>query len=155
MTITALEPTHTVPDGLPSRRPSPSGLRLLSPSSPRYVRPLRLVPPVSGPQRTAAAYSRGVQVTRRGRLVLTLTVMAVTAVIALLGAFGARPADAGPARGTSAGSVVVQPGDTLWAVALRAAPQADPRVTVDRIAKLNGITDTVLQPGQRLKLPAR
>jgi LysM repeat protein len=51
--------------------------------------------------------------------------------------------------------VVVGPGETLWDIAVRDDPEGDPRVTVRRIADLNGLSDSVVQPGQRLRMPAR
>jgi Tfp pilus assembly protein FimV len=48
-------------------------------------------------------------------------------------------------------SVVVQPGDTIWSLAARAAPGADPRPVVDAIVEANGGAQLV--PGQRLELP--
>jgi LysM repeat protein len=50
--------------------------------------------------------------------------------------------------------VVVAPGENLWAIARHAVPGADPRVTVDRIVTLNGLTSATVRPGQRLLLPA-
>ncbi len=48
---------------------------------------------------------------------------------------------------------IVQPGDTLWALAESMAPNSDPRPLVDRMADRNG--GTSLQAGQRLIVPAR
>jgi LysM repeat protein len=48
---------------------------------------------------------------------------------------------------------VVQPGDTLWDIAAHAKPEADPRLTLRRIMKLNHLSGVVLEPGQRLVLP--
>jgi hypothetical protein len=46
---------------------------------------------------------------------------------------------------------VVKPGDTLWSIASRAEPGADPRPLVDRLqAELHG---QELQPGDRLLIP--
>lgn len=45
---------------------------------------------------------------------------------------------------------VVQPGDTLWSIALQIAPDTDPRVVVDRLRELNG--GPVLEVGDRLDL---
>ncbi len=51
--------------------------------------------------------------------------------------------------------VVVRPGDTLWGIAGRAEPGTDPRPTVRRILELNGLPDdAIVQPGQRLRVPA-
>ena len=45
---------------------------------------------------------------------------------------------------------VVEPGDTLWSIASRTQPDADPRPIVDALAeRLGGAS---LQPGQRLRL---
>ncbi len=46
---------------------------------------------------------------------------------------------------------VVQPGDTVWAVARAVDPAADPRRTVDRILEARG--DGPLQVGERIVLP--
>jgi len=55
--------------------------------------------------------------------------------------------DAGPVAGTE---YVVQPGDTLWSIAARIAPDEDPRVVVDALRAANGSAD--LQVGARLDL---
>jgi len=55
----------------------------------------------------------------------------------------------------SGGSVVVQPGETLWDVASRAEPQADPRTAVADLEQRNRLRTVVVHPGQRLSLPAR
>lgn len=50
--------------------------------------------------------------------------------------------------------VVVQPGDTLWEIADRFAPEsADLRVVVRRLAALNGLESKTLRPGQVLQVP--
>ena len=50
--------------------------------------------------------------------------------------------------------MTVQPGQTLWQIALRVAPRDDPRDTVDRIRSLNDLDTTAVLPGQRLVVPA-
>ena len=50
--------------------------------------------------------------------------------------------------------VTVQPGQTLWQIALRVAPRDDPRDTVDRIRSLNDLDTAAVLPGQRLVVPA-
>ena len=48
--------------------------------------------------------------------------------------------------------VVVRPGDTLWAIAVRAAPHEDPRPLVDELmATRNGAP---LEPGEVIVVPA-
>ena len=46
---------------------------------------------------------------------------------------------------------VVQPGDTLWAIAQRIHPGGDTSGYVDALVSLNG--GSVIQPGQQLRLP--
>ncbi|MFC4913441.1 LysM peptidoglycan-binding domain-containing protein [Actinomadura gamaensis] len=99
--------------------------------------------------------------TRRGRVVVVVFAAAVV-LLALWGA-GALVARAGggdhPARPVPDAPKVVQvevrPGDTLWGIAERAEPRADTRRTVQRILRLNGLPeDALVQPGQRLRVPA-
>jgi LysM repeat protein len=49
--------------------------------------------------------------------------------------------------------VVVQPGQSLWSIALRVQPAADPRRVIAEIIDLNGLRGTGLQPGERLWVP--
>jgi hypothetical protein len=49
--------------------------------------------------------------------------------------------------------VVVEPGQTLWQIAVAAAPDVDPRVTIMRIQDLNGLSDAAVAAGQRIALP--
>lgn len=51
--------------------------------------------------------------------------------------------------------VLVKPGDTLWSIAIRSAPKADPRATIEWIARANGLSSPRLLPGQRLLVPRR
>jgi hypothetical protein len=46
---------------------------------------------------------------------------------------------------------LVQPGDTLWTIALDLAPGEDPRPLVDALDEISG--GALLQPGQRLVIP--
>lgn len=102
---------------------------------------------------------RSVRLTRRGRIVL----VAMAASVALVGLWGTAPEGAGAAPAgvrrvaqTSSGeSVTVGRGDTLWVIATRTRPGADPRITVSQIMDVNGLTDPIVQPGQRLWLPVR
>lgn len=92
---------------------------------------------------------------RRRRLVAALLVVAVLAAsLILASAAVARIAGGVPssAAGGPSPTVVVQPGDTLWSIAAAAAPDADVRVTVDRLVALNGGAPIVV--GQELELPA-
>jgi LysM repeat protein len=55
------------------------------------------------------------------------------------------------AVGRSTGSYVVQPGDTLWAIAERFHSGAGLTQYVDALVTLNG--GTVIEAGQQLRLP--
>jgi nucleoid-associated protein YgaU len=49
---------------------------------------------------------------------------------------------------------VVQAGETLWSVAVRAAGRGDVRRSIYQIQKLNRLGGATIFPGQRLILPA-
>ena len=51
-----------------------------------------------------------------------------------------------PERSPHVISVVVRPGDTLWTIAGRLDPKADPRAVVDSLVEARGTSS--LQPGQ-------
>jgi hypothetical protein len=59
---------------------------------------------------------------------------------------------AGPA-GPAMARIVVQPGQTLWSIATRADPSADPRLVVQRIVTANKLTGESVAAGQRLWVP--
>ncbi len=65
----------------------------------------------------------------------------------------AAPASTGPAPTGPAPSVVVQPHDTLWSIATRAAPERDPFAAIAEIKKINDLEGYVVHPGQTLELP--
>jgi len=92
---------------------------------------------------------------RRRRLAAAVLLVLTTAVVLLLAsAVLARSAGGGtpvPAAGTPSEVLVVQPGDTLWSIARDLEPDADVRLTVDRLVDLNG--GAPLTVGQRLVLP--
>ncbi len=50
---------------------------------------------------------------------------------------------------------VVAPGETLWSIATRIEPNADPRLTVQRIVDLNSLGDAGVFAGERLIVPAK
>ena len=51
-------------------------------------------------------------------------------------------------------AIVVEPGDTVWAIAVRAAPGRDPRPLADAIERANAVDPGRLVPGQVLVVPA-
>jgi LysM domain len=88
---------------------------------------------------------------------LVLALMLLVAALAwIAGATRAEAAGGGPPqaavyRGLAA--VVVRPGQSLWAIAARAEPTADPRSVIQEIIDLNALGGTAIQPGQHLWVP--
>jgi Tfp pilus assembly protein FimV len=90
---------------------------------------------------------------RRRRLTLTLTVS-----VALVAAAWAGPAvralgSPEPPTRIARSSYVVREGDTLWTIALRLAPESDPRPIVDVLSAANGLDAGRIVPGQTLVVP--
>jgi nucleoid-associated protein YgaU len=81
---------------------------------------------------------------------LALPVLAVAASGVMSGTTTTVVPSSAPVAPPARSVYVVQPGDTLWAIAHKVDPHADPRDVVDRLVELNGAA--ALQPGQRLRL---
>ncbi|HUR15126.1 MAG TPA: LysM peptidoglycan-binding domain-containing protein [Mycobacteriales bacterium] len=94
------------------------------------------------------------RLTHRGRLVVLLTLVGLLLAAFSLGRVGTQAAPAGADR-AELGQTVVQPGESLWAVANRVAPGHDPRAVIDQIADLNDLDSSAVQVGQLLVVPAR
>lgn len=117
----------------------------------------RVGPVSAAAPRLRVVSGRRAAIQRRRRVVGAAAAVAFTAALALTGQLGALPeADGGspspapPAPVSVAGTYVVQPGDTLWSIATRFAPDADPRPLVGRLAASHG--DTQIRIGDRLDL---
>ena len=129
------------PDGV--QRPAPELLRHRAPSTAGC--------PVDVRARQKVAR------TRRRRLLLGATVAAILVALALPwgGAGGHTLAPPGPVLAGATVShhvaYVVQPGDTMWSIAVRLDPSADPRSVVAQLEAQVG-SDT-LEAGQRIQLP--
>jgi Tfp pilus assembly protein FimV len=54
-----------------------------------------------------------------------------------------------PERSPHVERVVVQPGDTLWSIAERLAPNSDPRTVVDQLVSTLGTSS--VQPGEVIR----
>ncbi len=109
---------------------------------------------------TAASASAPIRLTRRGRFVVGAAVtMAVAALTALIWLAVAGRADAashvrpGGSAGHSMLRVVVRPGQTLWGIAAKADPAADPRAVIQEIVDDNALAGTAVQAGQVLWVP--
>jgi hypothetical protein len=117
------------------------------------------------PGRDAPGVRRGadrrpVRLTRRGRCVLWvaagLILAALLTPVLMMAATGAQAANHGvAASAVRAGMrpVKVRPGDSLWSIALRAEPEADPRVVSQEIIQFNALSGSVLVPGETLWVP--
>ncbi|MEO9140575.1 MAG: LysM peptidoglycan-binding domain-containing protein [Jatrophihabitans sp.] len=89
-----------------------------------------------------------VRLTRRGVLVVAVFVACLGAVLVWLAAASAPAVTTAP---TGPAVVTVQPGDTLWSIAGRAAPDRDPRAEVDHLRALNQLDGATLEPGQQIR----
>ena len=96
----------------------------------------------------------GLRLTRRGRLVLLLALVGLILAAFSLGRVGSQAAPR-TTQHAQLGQTVVQPGETLWAVAKRVAPGHDPRAVIDQLADLNDLDTSAVQAGQLLVVPAR
>jgi len=85
-----------------------------------------------------------------------LILAAILTPVLLVAATGAQAANHGAAASAvRAGmrAVKVRPGDSLWSIALRAEPNADPRVVSQEIIQFNALSGSVLVPGETLWVP--
>lgn len=106
--------------------------------------------PVRRPARPAQ-----VHLTRRGRVLLTLVVLlaAVAAAVLLTGTGSAAGTDRSGGAAHGGVVVTVRPGETIWQIAERVAPGADPRDTVQSILDLNQLQTSQVRVGTALRLP--
>jgi hypothetical protein len=94
-----------------------------------------------------------VRLTRRARrLAVVLALAAGVAIGSWLGPLLSSGGE-GDLRLAGVDSVVVQPGDTLWSIAISLNGDGDVRAVVDEIMELNGLNSAALVPGQTLLLP--
>jgi nucleoid-associated protein YgaU len=89
-------------------------------------------------------HAGGARRLRQWALVLP-AVLALSLVLAKVALGGSSQADV---------TVVVQPGDTLWAIAAAHYPADDVRSRVADIERANGLQSPVIEAGETLRLPA-
>jgi nucleoid-associated protein YgaU len=115
--------------------------------------------PIAAPSLVDPQSAGSVRLTRRGRQLRTLLLLAVLVASLVVGVarVAGQPAraESTPAAPVSTARVVVQEGDSLWLIAERAAPATDPRDVVEAMRSLNGLRSNLIQPGQVLLVPRR
>jgi hypothetical protein len=101
----------------------------------------------------AAPVSSSIRLTRRGRLIVVVTLMALMVFAGIsLGHGSSQAAGRGSLAATSR-TLTVQPGETLWSVAARIAPHSDPRLVVADIESRNHLIGDQVLAGQQLRVP--
>ena len=103
---------------------------------------------------TTAAKTPSVATYQRRRLVVLVAAMLVLGVViaGVIGATGttAQADQAVAGQSIEPRTVIAQPGDTLWAIAKRVAPQANISDLVDQLVRMNG--DAIVA-GQVVRIP--
>ncbi len=103
-----------------------------------------------------AVAAPALRLTRRGRIALVGFLVLVAGLTWLVAARGADATGTGVPPGVlekNMSQVVVRPGDTLWSIAARAEPSADPRLVVQQITDINALQGPQVTPGQRMWVP--
>lgn len=115
------------------------------------VERVRLAPVISLDDYRDAGGDGATKRVSRGRLTMLLGALGVALLLALTA--GGRLADAGPTDRV-AGEAVVDPGETLWDVAVANAPSGvDPRTYLAEIRELNGFASATVPAWTVVLLP--
>ncbi|MEY4874519.1 MAG: hypothetical protein RJB41_1221 [Actinomycetota bacterium] len=105
-------------------------------------------------QHPSMAYTPSVATYQRRRLVVLVATMLILGVViaGVIGATGttAQADQAVAGQSIEPRTVIAQPGDTLWAIAKRVAPQANISDLVDQLVRING--DAIVA-GQVVRIP--
>lgn len=113
--------------------------------TPREIRTIR-------PVRADASRRSSMRLTRRGRIAVVTLALLVLGALAI--AFGPSVVATGESGQVPATTVVtVQPGQTLWEIAIDANPDGDVRQTVDDIMRMNSLPSAGVQQGADLAVP--
>lgn len=161
MTAVALPiPRSTIPRSTVPRptihRPTGGGVgRPTGARSANDPTPLRPTPVRPTPLRPAPS----MRTLRRRRVAAAVVGLLSVAGVVQVAHLGAALLGGGPltapeestSRPAAAHVYVVQPGDTLWSIAARTEPGADPRVLVQRLTDETG--GAALRPGQAIVVP--
>jgi hypothetical protein len=95
------------------------------------------------------------RLTRRGRTLVVLLLAAVLFGAFSLGRSASQATGPGEATGPALVQTTVQPGESLWSVAQRIAPDNDPREVIAQIRRINDLESSQLLVGQQLLLPVQ
>ena len=108
---------------------------------------------LSFPERSIAERRRRYARRRLGVGTMVTVFVVLTAHLADAVAGGDRAPAPQSREGRSGRVAVVVPGQTLWDIAARYAPEQDPRAVVERLLDLNGLRGRALQAGTRIRIP--
>ena len=137
---------------VPELDPTPVGA--YRPASRPGTRPASRPAARRSAQHPSMAYTPSVATYQRRRLVVLVAVMLVLGVViaGVIGATGttAQADQAVVGQSIEPRTVIAQPGDTLWAIAKRVAPQANISDLVDQLVRING--DAIVA-GQVVRIP--
>jgi len=107
-----------------------------------YATRLRVVPdPVRRPARPRVTRSPSASVFWRRRLIAAALGLGIVLAAAHAGTALGGSTTSTPERRPHVVNVVVRPGDSLWTIAQRVAPDSDPRKVVDDLAAARGTAD--------------
>lgn len=99
--------------------------------------------------------SRRITLNRRGKLARTLVVLSLAIVAASVagGQAGADTSKSTVAAADSFITVTVAPGDTVWSLASRVAPQGQAGALVSAIIEINSLGSGDVVAGQKIRIP--
>ena len=118
----------------------------------RQINSTRRQVPTRVVRRTAPVTATGINYARRRVLAVVFLVVALLAALFSVVQSQSAGASAHSAK-ASFTYVHVAPGDTLWSIATKYAPDADPQQEIIDIQNLNALSSSEVLPGQRLALP--
>jgi len=114
---------------------------------------LVLVPPL--PSEPPLPVASTLRLTTRGRIVVVALLIAPLLIAISLLFRSQVDASSDSSEPRPYPVIVVQPGDTLWTIAGRVAPDRDPRAVIHQIREINGLPGASIEAGQRLAVPPR
>jgi Tfp pilus assembly protein FimV len=109
---------------------------------------------VAAPRLARPSARSTVRLTRRGRVVVLLGALLLAFAVGVFVTAAGSVATQEPAAPGATQIVQVGPGDSLWSISSGLADDGDVRAMMERIEKLNGLSSTSVQAGQRLVVPA-